>query len=293
MSITASITGLVVMLIRSIKLIPKRIAVFLWAIPFLRMLVPFGVNSQYSLMSMISRFTTKSVTVYQPAKDVVFSITNCVMAADTYFPVTYRVGLLEKVFGIASVIWICISVTILLILTVCYFTVIRDIRDAVLLHGNIYLSEKVSAPAVYGIAKPKIVLPASYRDRDIDMIILHENAHIKSRDNLLRLLAFITAAVHWFNPFSWVLLKFFLSDLEMSCDERVISKLDGEHRKKYALTLIESRKAAAVFSSGFGGAKLTGRIRNILSFKKLTVFSLISFIILIVAVFFTLLTNAS
>lgn len=53
MSITASITGVLVMLIRSAKKFPKRLAVILWLIPFLRMTIPFGLNSQYNLMSLL------------------------------------------------------------------------------------------------------------------------------------------------------------------------------------------------------------------------------------------------
>ena len=293
MSITASVTGVFIALMRSIKFVPKRIAVFLWAVPFLRMILPFGLNNPYSLMSLISNFTTKAVTVYHPAKDVVFSMTNCVMAADEYFPLTYKTNALEMIFSVASVIWIIVTAVIFSILTVCYFTAIRDTGNAVRLYGNVYFSKKAEAPAVYGIVKPKIILPFSCKESNIDLIVLHEKAHIKSGDNLFRILAIITAALHWFNPFAWIFLKLFLSDLEMSCDERVVSKLDERRRKEYALTLIENRQRSTLFSSGFGGSKLRKRVENILTFKKLTVFSLISFIALSAAVFFALLTNAS
>ena len=106
MSITAAVTGLLVMAVRSVKRIPRRLTVFLWLIPFLRMTVPLGLNSRYSFMSLLSRVTTKTVTVYRPAEHTAFSMINCVMAADSYFPITYKVNLLEDVFGIACIIWI-------------------------------------------------------------------------------------------------------------------------------------------------------------------------------------------
>ena len=40
MSITAAITGVIIMLIRLMKKIPRRLTVFLWIIPFLRMVFP-------------------------------------------------------------------------------------------------------------------------------------------------------------------------------------------------------------------------------------------------------------
>lgn len=292
MSITAAVTGVLIMLVRPAKKIPRRLAVFLWVIPFLRMAFPFGLNSRYSLMSLLSKITTKTIVVYQPADDVAFSVTNYVMAADTYFPITYKVSILENIFSVASVIWIIVSLAILLTLAVTYVTTIYEIKDAAHLKDNIYFSEKIISPAVYGIVKPKIILPASYKDRDIDLVILHEKTHIRSFDNLWRVIAFVIVAVHWFNPLCWLFLKGFLADLELSCDERVLTKLGTERAKEYASALLESRQGTTVFASAFGGAKIRTRIENILSFRKLTWFSLAVFAALIGVIFHVLLTNA-
>lgn len=292
MSITAAITGAIIMLIRLVKKIPRKLTVFLWAIPFLRMIVPFGLNSTYSLMSLLSKITTKTIVVFRPADDVAFSMMNSVMAADTYFPITYKVNILENIFSGASVIWLIVSLAILLMLVVTYFTTIYEIKDSTHLRDNIYLSEKIISPAVYGIARPKIILPVSYKDRDIDLVILHEKTHIRSFDNLWRIIAFTIVAVHWFNPFCWLFLKGFLTDLELSCDERVLTKLGGDRAKEYALSLLESRQGATIFASAFGGAKIRTRIENILSFKKLTWLSLTVFVALIGVIFYVLLTNA-
>ena len=292
MSITAAITGVLIMLVRLIKKIPRRMTVFLWIIPFLRMTFPFGLNSPYSMMSLLSRITTKTIVVYQPTDDLTFSMMNSVMAADTYFPITYKVNVLENIFGVASVIWIIVLLAILLMLVVTYFTTINEIKDSTHLRDNIYLSEKIVSPAVYGIVKPKIILPASYKDRDIDLVILHEKTHIRSFDNLWRMIVFVIVAVHWFNPLCWLFLKGFLADLELSCDERVLTKLGVDRAKDYASSLLESRQGTTVFASAFGGAKIRTRIENILSFKKLTWISLAIFIALISVIFYVLLTNA-
>ena len=292
MSITAAITGMIIMFVRLIKKIPRRMAVFLWIIPFLRMMFPFGLNSPYGLMSMLSKITTKTIVVYQPTDDIAFSMMNNIMAADTYFPITYKVNILEDIFSVASVVWIIVSLAILLMLVVTYFTTIHEIKDSTHLKDNIYLSEKIASPAVYGIVKPKIILPATYKNRDIDLVILHEKTHIRSFDNLWRVIAFVIVAIHWFNPFCWLLLKGFLTDLELSCDERVLANLGAERAKDYASSLLESRQGATVFASAFGGAKIRTRIENILSFKKLTWISFAVFVALIDVIFYALLTNA-
>ena len=292
MSITAALTGVLIMLVRLIKKIPRRLMVFLWVIPFLRMTFPFGLNSPYSLMSLLSKITTKTIVVYQPTDDIAFSMMNSVMAADTYFPITYKVNVLENIFGVASVIWIIVSLAILLMLVVTYLTTIYEIKDSTHLRDNIYLSEKVISPAVYGIVKPKIILPSSYKDRDVELVILHEKTHIRSFDNLWRIIAFVIVAVHWFNPLCWLFLKGFLADLELSCDERVIAKLGANRAKDYVSSLLESRQGTTVFASAFGGAKIRTRIENILSFKELTWLSLTVFVALIGVIFYVLLTNA-
>lgn len=292
MSITAAVTGVLIMLVRLIKRIPRRLTVFLWVIPFLRMTFPFGLNSQYSLMSLLSKITTKTIVVYQPTDDVAFSMMNSVMVADTYFPITYKVDVLDKVFGVASVVWIIVFLAIVLMMLVIYFTTIHEMRDAAHLRDNIYLSEKVITPAVYGVLKPKIVLPTSYKDRDIELIIQHEKMHIRRADNLWRMMAFLIVAAHWFNPFCWIFLKMLLADIELSCDECVLAKLGNDRAKEYALSLLESKQGTTVFASAFGGANIRTRIENILSFKKLTWLSLIVFVALIGIIFYVLLTNA-
>lgn len=292
MSIIATITGLLVMLIKQIKKIPKRIVVYLWAIPFLRMSIPFGLNSPYSLMSLLSKITTKTVVVYQPTDNIAFSIMNSVMAADSYFPITYKANMLDKVFGVASVVWIVVALTIFIILIIIYFTTLYEIKDAMNFRNNIFISDKIISPAVYGIIKPRIILPTFYKDKDIEFIILHEKIHILRADNLWRMIAFLIVAVHWFNPLCWIFLKAFLADLEMSCDECVLVKLSNNRTKEYALSLLDNNQTKTVFTSAFGGAKIRTRIENILSFKKMTWFSLIVFISLIIMIFYVLLTNA-
>ena len=292
MSITAALTGVLIMLVRLIKGIPRRMTTFLWIIPFLRMTIPLGLDSPYSLMTLLSKITTKTVVVFQPTDKISFSMMNSVMAANSYFPITYKVNILENIFSVASVIWAVVALAIVLMLTAIYCTTLFEIKDSKYLRENVYLSEKISSPAVYGVLRPKIVLPASYKDRDIELIVQHEKTHIRGLDNLWRMIAFLIVAVHWFNPFSWLFLKAFLADLELSCDERVLVKLGADRSKEYASALLECKQGATVFASAFGGARIRTRIENILSFRKLTWISFVAFIALISVIFYVLLTNA-
>ncbi len=303
MSITASLSGLVVLLLRRWKKIPRRIAVFLWLAPFVRMCLPFGLDSPYSLMSLLRGITTKTIVVYRPAEEMTFSMMNTVMAANAYFPITYKVQLLEKVFQAAGIVWLIGFLAIGLTLGILYFATLRELRDASHWWENIYFSWKITTPAVYGILRPRIVLPERYRaicgERTAEnlpagvceYVLLHEQTHMKCRDNLWRVLAFGLAAVHWFNPFAWIFLKQFLGDVEMACDERVLAKLSAAQAKEYAHSLLDCRESANVFVSAFGGAAIRTRIENIVSFRKLTWVSLVGFGVLLLAILGILLTN--
>jgi beta-lactamase regulating signal transducer with metallopeptidase domain len=111
------------------------------------------------------------------------------------------------------VIWLIVALAAILTLTIIYFVTLGEVKDAQKLKDNIYISDKIKSPAVYGIIKPKIILPTEYDANRLDFILMHEKAHIKRKDNFIRLLTFIIVCVHWFNPFAWLILKLFYADI--------------------------------------------------------------------------------
>ena len=292
MSLIGSLMGLPVLVMRAIRPVPRRVVVFLWLVPFARMAVPVWLNSRWSLMTLISRFTTRTVVVYRPTSDVAFSATNYIMAANSYFPIAYRVNVLDTVFRVGGVVWAIGVVSLLLALGMLYGATLREMKSARHLRGNVYLSDKVTSPAVYGVFRPRIVVPESWADRDLTYVLAHENAHVRRCDNLWRLLVFAVTAVHWFNPLAWLFLKLLLDDLELACDERAIAGYDQAERKAYAHALLDAAEGRNLFASAFGGAKVRTRIENVLSFRRMTWLSAVGFTLLIGAILLSLLTNA-
>ena len=293
MSIAATICMIPVLLLRLIRKIPRRIFIWLWLVPFIRMCIPIGISSKYSIMALLSKFTTKTVTIVQIGDDSALTMMNHVMGANSYFPITYKVNLLEDLFNVASVVWLVVALAAILALAIIYFVTLGEVRDAEKIKNNIYISDKIKTPAVYGIIKPKIILPTEYDANKLNFIWMHENAHIKRKDNFVRLLAFIVVCLHWFNPFAWLLLKMLYSDIELACDESVLSKCTEAERKEYAYTLLSTAEKTNVFAASFGGSKIRIRIENILSYKKISVLSIVAFSSLIIAICYVLLTNAS
>ncbi len=292
MSLTAVVTGTVVMLIRQIRHIPRRITVLLWFAPFLRMILPFGMSNPWSLMTLLSRLTTKSVPVFHIPDGPYFTAVNYVMAADQYFPLVYKVHFWESIFSVASILWLLGAAAILTGLSFLYISGLQSSRRAQHLRGNIYLSDSVHTPAVYGILRPRILLPENGTCQHTDLVLLHETMHIRRGDNFWRLAAFAVTAIHWFNPFAWLFLRLLLTDLELACDECVLAKCSTVQKKDYAHTLLDAHSHATLFPSAFTGSNSRKRIENILSFRKLTFLSGLGFFALISLIAFTLLTNA-
>jgi beta-lactamase regulating signal transducer with metallopeptidase domain len=291
MSISSSVVGIIILLLGKIKKLPRRLVHILWTVPFLRMWIPVGMTSKYSLMTLISKFTTKTVVVYDGALD--FTITNHIMAADNYFPITYKVNLLDNLFSAASMVWIIVAAALMIISVILYVITKSELKDASLLRDNVYVSGRITVPATYGVFRPRIIIPKGYELRDLHYILAHESAHIHRNDNLWRILATISVSVHWFNPFAWLFLKKFLEETELACDERVLVDCGEDEKKTYAIALVDCAESRNVFASPFGGAKIRIRIDHILSYRKLSIISIIGFTVFAIAIGYVLLTNAS
>lgn len=292
MSITAAICGVPILALRAFKRLPRRITVLLWLIPYLRMCIPIGISGKYSLMSLLARITTKTVTVYVPHGDKIVSSMNHVSAAESYHPITYKVNAVGSLFGWAASVWITVAAALIIAFAAIYFVTLRELRGARHLRDNIFISDKVKTPAVYGIFRPRIILPCEYDENTLHFILLHENAHIRRGDNFWRIVALVLTCVHWFNPLCWLFLKKLYSDMELACDEKVLKSCDDTQKKQYAHTLVSSVEKTSVFASSLGGASVRLRIENILCYKRLSFMSALGALALVAAMAYILLTNA-
>lgn len=130
---------------------------------------------------------------------------------------------------------------------------------------------KATSPMIIGLLKPVLVLPKEkYSTEELFFVLKHELVHLKRRDVYFKFLIAAVSALHWFNPFIWLMQKEAVVDMELSCDERVIQGTKFETRKAYTETLFSTLhrkyKRTTIFSTQFYGGKqiMKRRFKNIL-----------------------------
>lgn len=288
MSVLAAVCALPLLAIQRIRAIPRRLTWVLWWIPVLRMLVPVSLSSRFSILSLLGGHIVKTVPVHSGG---FVSMANAFRQVTGYFPLNFSTPFLERVFTIAGVVWLGGVALLVLSFTVIYALTMRSARRAQHYRENLYLSQAVKEPGVYGIVRPRILLPACWAEEELTFLLAHENAHIRRRDNLWRLVALLAAAVHWFNPLAWLTLREFLTQMELACDEQVLATLGQEQKKAYAASLLSAQEQKNLFSSAFGGGKLQQRVVRILSYRSISVASIAAFAVFAGVLAFALLTN--
>ena len=129
--------------------------------------------------------------------------------------------------------------------------------------------EGLTSPLTYGILHPVILLPCGMQEQEnCSHILAHELAHIRHGDVAYKAVLLLTAAVHWFNPFVWLMLYMATQDMEMRCDAEAIKTLNGA-RTAYAKTLIaaEETKLRGYLQTGFSFSSTEQRLRAIVRGK--------------------------
>lgn len=329
MSIFGGLLCLIVLVLRRIPWFPRFFVYGLWALPLVRLICPVGLTGRYNLMGQLVRLGVRRVPAswilgewageaqylsgangtllassYSP-----LTMMNYTQIARSYSPIVYEGQEgnalllpamqkfvvtesfpLQKVMETAALIWLIVAVCLILGALLLYRFSLSEGRLAEEAQGY-YVSDRVKVPAVYGIFRCRIVLPSHVRQEDIPYILLHERVHLQRRDNLWRCLAVLVCCVHWFNPICWLSLRCFFADMELACDAAAVHIMTSEQRKAYAHAVLNTAQDSSLFASAFGGAKVSLRIRNLLSYRKLTAFSTVAFALLFAVVAYVLVTN--
>lgn len=303
------------------KAVPRKVFYIAWALVFLRLMVPFSLESDLSFFSFMPESSiseenigTSVVFVKDEGETVEFpvlvrdnpNVDSPVGSEEAEKPsprptgTTVSTAPTDKNF-VLSTVWVFGTAALLIFGIIGYFAVLKKLKfESVAYTDKIRLSEFFKTPVVCGLFRPKIILPMNFDLDDeakIHSVIAHETTHIRRGDNFWRLLATFTLYVHWFNPLVWVCYNAFIRDMEVSCDEEVLAKAEKDIRGEYAESLVALAGGGTNPLYGgvlsFGECAIKERVKCIMNFRKTTLLIVILCVAAAAALGVIFLTNPS
>lgn len=280
LSLIGSLAILVLLFLRLFpRKYPKWGDVALWGLVGLRLMIPFHIESKFSLVPSSGK-TESTFTAMIPEMNL------------QELPVSDTTNL--GIESIIAYVWFAGALLMLIYFAVSYIRIKRRFDAALLLHGNIYQSEFAVTPIVIGYFRPAIYLPFRVEESCVDAIIAHEQTHIRRCDHWWKLLAFLCLSIHWFNPLVWIAYACFGQDVELACDEAVIKQMNRQGRADYAEALllysIKGKRSPAA-PMAFGSVNPKVRIRAIAQYRRSGKGKLISLVVCAVTLALCFLTN--
>ena len=311
MSLTASVVIAVVALIRlCLRKVPRKYAYALWSVAAFRLVCPVSFKAFFSLFRFVRtvegiqtvQVVTNSVPTVSPGYFDSVSPEHFNSVPPVEFDpdslVTYPVNTPPAAeipwyatvdwVRVAAIVWLVGLAALVIYGMISYIRLRRRMDTAVRSGENVWYSDRVQSPFILGFVRPNIYLPFGLTADQQRYVLAHERYHLKRFDHIARPLSFLILAVHWFNPLVWLAYYLMGRDMEMSCDEKVLSTEDNI-RKAYSTTLLSfatNRRFPAPSPLAFGESGVKGRIKNALNWKKprtwVTVIAIIACIVVIV-----------
>lgn len=298
MSITAGWIVLALLLLRPlIKKLPKWVGCTLWSLVGIRLVLPFSFESVLSLIPSVETIPPDIAMQRNPVVHTGVEMLNHVVnpvISHSFAPKTdtlTSINPLQVVEVVMANVWILGMVAMILYALFSFISLKRKLRTATKLEKGVYESDFVETPF---ILSNNIYLPYNMSKEEREYCLLHERAHLKRCDHLIKPLAFVLLSVYWFNPLMWVAFVILCRDIELACDEKVIKELEGTERKEYSLALVKnsiSRKRIAACPLAFGEVGVKERVKKVMSYKKPAFWVFVVAIALSVVLTVCLLTN--
>lgn len=180
-----------------------------------------------------------------------------------YNPICHFYGLTIRVYHMILILWVLGIILIGLRTTLAYIrfkrmmdketceadnTITNIVKD---IEGEYGISTKIrviktdfiSVPLVFGLFKPKIILPRmELTQKDLRCIILHEVTHYYHHDLWIKLLIEIISVIYWWNPFVYILKQQIDKVLEIRVDIKATKCMSESDRLNYLECLLKIAK---------------------------------------------------
>ena len=153
------------------------------------------------------------------------------------------------------------------------------------------LTQAVRTPSLFGLFKPRLLLPVSllnhFSPDQLKHVLVHELLHFRHRDIIVNWLMQALLILHWFNPIIWYAFTKLREDQEIACDAMTVKYFGANSSKDYADTLIKLlesnvRPPRIANLAGLSGSKslIKRRLTSISNLRQ----SSLAFTVVIVAI---------
>lgn len=125
-------------------------------------------------------------------------------------------------------------------------------------HVQFYQNDSILFPISTGSLEPQIILPVrGYCEKELHMVLEHEFSHVKHHDLLWKKIGLLVTFIHWWNPFSYVLLRRLILQEEIECDIRTCENNRNFTMKEYGYYLagIPEDEDDMIFASALSKSK--------------------------------------
>lgn len=257
---------------------PKKWSYLLWLPVLFRFVSPAGPRTAFSLFGLFSEKSAggeRLWTRFRPINEIFQPVTGpeTVLPAETglsYAGVQAQPAAFDWL-GLLAGLW-CAGVILLAAWALIQALALRRRLRGAVCRGGVCEAAGLRSPFVFGLFRPRICLPAGLDPETKAIILAHEREHIRRGDPLVRLIAFCALCMHWFNPLAWLAFSLMSRDMEMRCDEAVVSG-DPRRKKQYGAALLAfavagEQEHAAPLSLPFCETGAKARIRNVLRCRR-------------------------
>lgn len=282
---------------------PKWIMCFLWILVGIRLICPYNIESAISLIPFeieVPNSYSEKNSIENQKNAAYIQIERNLFINDTeklaqhIFHSKYADGAgesnaLENNINVLSnsigkqivvdsskfyffmMVWICGMFVMFVYFVLTYIYMYKQTETAIRLKENIWESEFVVSPYIFGVFCPKIFIPYGLNEEQLVYILAHECAHLKRKDHILKIMAYFVLAVYWFHPLVWISYILLGRDIEYACDEKAVLNMDKQERKNYLLTLLNCsvvKRRASVYPLAFGKIGIKERVIRMKRWKK-------------------------
>lgn len=293
----------------------KNLCYLLWALVGIRLLCPFSIESEWSLIpneasiekalakadedsvamfeanQMMLEGTNGASNIYEGIKSGYESL-NLENEQEVEASTTGISGL--RPIEIMTLIWSIGAIGILGYTAISFWKLKKKVAVSIRKSDEVWVCDAIHSPFILGVIKPRIFIPSAIKEEQVSFILAHEKAHLKWHDNLWKVFGLFILAIHWFNPLVWLAYALLCRDIELACDERVVKKMSEEDKRNYVKSLLicsSPTRFEGLCSVSFGEISIRKRVKGVLNYKRASLWRFITAILICAIVVVGFMTN--